>query len=148
MQRREVSLEYQDAPPTDGELRTRGLGFHPPPSRNMLEESFPSSPKPPAFVARDMEEYVVRTGTTPRRGQSTVPPPDEVLVAVEMSRAAERHRRTPQHSKPLAPIVADTQPYVLQEPPPINGYSMGTMPQGSRWRYVDILNSPPADLDA
>ena len=141
----DVPLQYRDAPPTDGELRTKGLGFHPPP--RPIETPQPS-PKPPPFVAKDMEDYVVRTGTTPRRGQSVVAPPDEVLVAVEMARAAERHRRTPQHSKPLAPIAADAKPYVLQEPSNSNGYSMGTLPQGSRWRYVDILNSPPADLDA
>jgi hypothetical protein len=87
-----------------------------------------------------------RRGLTPRR---TVPP-SEVAVAVEMHRAAERSKAsTPTHDTVSAVSVTKQTPGPLtlsgvddNGPPFGNGYSLGSsLPRGTSWRYVDILNS-------
>lgn len=60
------------------------------------------SPKPPALVADELQAQMdaYKAGITPRRSKITAP--DEVRVAVEMARAADRHKNTPKSSRPLA----------------------------------------------
>lgn len=131
----------------------KGLGFHFEP--NIV----PASPHPPAIVLEDIKAHTeaYKNSNTPRG--SYVPPPHEVVVAIEMARAAERHRRTPNRPTPTPPPIRATSSSSLsssnQAPtttsgylkPPINsrtssnGYSMGSsLPSGVSWRYVDVLN--------
>lgn len=117
------------------------------------------SPKPPAIVAEELNAHMeaYKAGITPRR--THVAAPDEVRVAVEMARAAERHRNTPksqrlkqdpsprrQRPAPLVLPGKDLQPSSTQPPvnypPSYNSYSVGnTLPTGVSWRYVDILQN-------
>jgi hypothetical protein len=120
----------------------------------------PASPRPPAIVLEDLKAHTkaYQSSSTPRG--SFVPPPDEVVVAVEMARAAERHRRTP--SRPSPSLNSAQAPPTgaaaagsgkgstsgsYPPRPPVgtsdrsNGYSMGSsLPSGVSWRYVDVLN--------
>lgn len=99
------------APPTDSELRRRGLGM---PSKNAAPAAVqPSSelldlqparhylaPAPPITVADELNYHMeaIRTGRTPRRTE--LRPPAEVLVAVEMAKTAERIiKSTPRNSQ-------------------------------------------------
>ena len=103
------------------------------------------------------------------RGRAPPTAPDEVVVAVEMARAAERHRRTPRSDRRAA--VQEARDKIrassggisdAKRPAPLslpghddagamraavtgdstkrNGYSMGSsLPSGVSWRYVDVL---------
>lgn len=148
------------APPTDAELLNAGLGFH------FTGDVVPMSPKLPSIVADELQAQVdaYKSGVTPRRAHMQVP--DEVIVAVEMARAAERHRQTPrsQHqahsltytgTKPSPLTVSvpreseeSRMPPTAHKIPPssninsnsVNKYSMGSsIPAGVKWRYVDVL---------
>jgi len=140
-------------PPTDSELLHKGLGFQ------FDKGTVPQSPRPPSIVEDDLRahEEAYRSGSTPRRNR---PPsaPDEVVVAVEMARAAERHRRTPKqnkHGSAVSNRVANNLHNNVKKPAPLNlgasvangsnGYSMvknGAVPTTVTSRYVDILNDP------
>ena len=101
-----------------------------------------------------------KKGLTPRR----TAPPSEVLVAVEMHKAAERSgATTPTHemeesrhsersaSRSVPPplhlsgssVVEGKEPSPLVSPTSsVNGYSLGSeLPRGTTWRYVDILGN-------
>ena len=144
-------------PPTDTELLRSGLGFE------FDKSTVLQSPRPPPIVEADLKhahDEAKRTGLTPRRGR---PPtaPDEVVVAVEMARAAERHRRTPKrmskigtnvshnlsnrHMSRPAPLDVSGKVWEENSVSSVNGYSMvknGVLPTGVTSRYVDILNDP------
>ena len=115
-------------PPTDNELKARGLGFH-----------------PPAFIAEELNAQVeaIRTGQTPRRVNPN-PPVEVTLIVEHAKREAERIKCSPlaasasknrDHPKPK-PMFENSE---LLPPPPANGYSMGKMQSGVSWRYVDVL---------
>jgi hypothetical protein len=141
------SLDPFAPPPTDSELLHKGLGFQ------FDKGTVPQSPRPPSIVEDDLRahEEAYRSGSTPRRSR---PPtaPDEVVVAVEMARAAERHRRTPKSSNRHGTAVSNRlASNNVKKPAPLNlgmgsnGYSMvknGTLPTSVTSRYVDILNDP------
>ena len=114
-----VSWSQMTAPPTDTELRSRGLGH-----------------APPVLVAEDIyrHEDSVRSGNTPRL--SNPRPPADVSIAL----AVAKHQLTPRKNNPSERNSHGTQGYG----PPIvasNGYSLQQMPRGVSWRYVDVLNS-------
>lgn len=157
------------APPTDRELKQRGLGFYHPPSPLHRSESgeviIPQSPRPPDIVAAELDARMIayKKGLTPRR--DTVTPPNEVILAVDMARAAyvvdasrrpapldmgdERGSAVMKHGRSvsigsLSTISNSEVPPQGEKPPKSvsNGYSMGTsVPDGVRWRYVDVLNT-------
>jgi hypothetical protein len=169
------------APPTDYELKQRGLGFFPPPSPSYRGQDgeivVPQSPRPPDIVAAELDAYMTayKKGLTPRRKE--IVPPNEVLIAVDMARAAAANTDSSNlnqtkniididSSRRPAPLVLPSSPNISikrtsptnyvpdksqQAPPkPIrstnNGYSMGnSIPDGVRWRYVDVLNSAQSD---
>lgn len=121
-------------PPTDQELSERGLGFpvHRPPSIPAEMSSEPSSPprshnnhhspavtaiktmSPPALVAREIDEHIRSTASTPQRREGYVPPspPNEVIIAVAISKAEQQR----QHVKQAA--------HQQQQGPPTAGISM------------------------
>jgi hypothetical protein len=117
-------------PPTDNELKAKGLGFH-----------------PPAFIAEELNAQVeaIRTGLTPRRVNPS-PPVEVALIVEHAKREAERIK-----SSPLASSAAQSRqstypkpkPMTIEgselPPPPQNGYSMGKMQSGVSWRYVDVF---------
>lgn len=166
------------APPTDHELKQRGLGFYHPPSplhRGADGEIIvPQTPRPPDIVAAELDAKVVayKKGLTPRR--DIMVPPNEVILAVDMARAAyidPAKRPAPLNlqinpAKTLGDAGSISIPFKEQSkhnrsgsvdstqssgsndyaiPIPKranNGYSMGTsVPEGVRWRYVDVLNT-------
>ena len=115
-----VSWSTMTAPPTDTELRSRGLGH-----------------APPVLVAEDIyrHEDSVRSGNTPRL--SNPRPPADVSIAL----AVAKHQLTPRKNNVPERSNHGTQGY---GPPPIvisNGYSLQQMPRGVSWRYVDVLNN-------
>ena len=148
------------APPTDHELRERGLGFSWQPPSTVHRDAdgdiiVPHSPRPPSIVAAELDAKMIayKKGLTPRR--EGIAPPNEVLLAVDMARAGFDSIRRP------APLDMSLQPeinkdangrnevsnkdnstnYVKQQRIP-NSYSMGTtIPSGVKWRYVDVLNT-------
>lgn len=168
------------APPTDHELRQRGLGFYHPPSplhRGVDGEIIvPQSPRPPDIVAAELDAKMVayKKGLTPRR--DVIVPPREVILAVDMARAAyeDSSRRPAPLDIPICPPIPESETgesgsvgedsnnnsgyepsvasnhsgasQVYKSQPKKgnvnNGYSMGaSMPDGVRWRYVDVLNT-------
>ena len=147
-------------PPTDSELLHRGMGFQ------FDKHTVPQSPRPPSIVEDDLRahEEAYRSGSTPRRSGRPPSAPDEVVVAVEMARAAERHRRTPRttnkHGTAVSNRLHTNNTANMNRPAPLNlggapthkdkktnnnGYSMvknGAVPTSVASRYVDILNDP------
>ena len=87
------------APPTDAELRQRGLGFYPPasPMGRYGDGSSPSphggvpqSPRPPPIVAAELDMHMDAYYKGLRRGRgisSEVAPPNDVVVAVDMAKS-------------------------------------------------------------
>ena len=121
-----VSWSQMAAPPTDTELRSRGLGH-----------------APPVLVAEDIyrHEDSVRSGNTPRL--SNPRPPADVSIAL----AVAKHQLTPRKNNPFERNNHGTQGY---GPPPIvasNSYSLQQMPRGVSWRYVDVLNNNGSGSD-
>lgn len=130
-------------PPTDTELLNRGLGFHP--------------TAPPDIVAGEINAQLnsIRTGLTPRRKNPR--PPSDPKIRLDLAIAkAEADRRIspigdsgpPQMGRAVepAPMEAGSRAGPSLTGPPLsshNGYSLGaSLPKGSNWRYVDVLNNP------
>jgi hypothetical protein len=124
-----------DAPPTDRELHSM-IG------------------PPPALVAEDIYriEDSVRSGATPRI--SNPRPPADVSMALAMARqgspigpsgSASASASGSQGSSLLG-VPSSRPPGPLGPPAPpgpptgTNSYSMGAMPTGVSWRYVDVLS--------
>ena len=169
-----ASWGEMQAPPTDSELNSRGLGFN-----------FSTMP-PPQLVAQDILK------ATPRGGHAisnTVRPPTDVCIAVAIAKKQNTPRgaqgqpmwgtstlmassntrpqldghspsRDHNNSSLPPPAPPQSQPYKRvssggsiggdsvsstghshSSAPPTNGYSMGHMPVGVSWRYVDVLSN-------
>lgn len=156
------------APPTDHELHQRGLGFYHPPSPLHRgadgELIIPQSPRPPDIVAAELDAKIVayKKGLTPRR--DVIVPPSDVILAVDMARAGyidPLRRPAPlnlhipgptrelldkiEKDKSVGPSAnhsSKSNYEILAPRKSNNGYSMGTsVPDGVRWRYVDVLNT-------
>jgi hypothetical protein len=130
------SLSSAPPPPTDKELFVRGLG-------NVTPSPAAASP---SFLLSAEQQLA---------------PPDEVQVAVAMSRSATAGRRKDallpvdlQHPPDLhhnvrgdGPVDGAMDPFQaalrgIPTPTQPNVYSIGNaLPRGAAWRYVDVLNN-------
>jgi len=132
-------LSSAPPPPTDKELSIRGLG-------NVTPS--PAAAASPSFLSAEQQ-------LAPQ-----LAPPDEVQVAIAMSRSATGGRRKDallpmdllhppdlhHNARGDGPVDRAMDPFqtALRPPTPTqpNVYSIGNaLPRGAAWRYVDVLNN-------
>lgn len=128
-------LSSAPPPPTDKELSIRGLG-------NVTPS--PAAAASPSFLSAEQQ----------------LAPPDEVQVAIAMSRSATGGRRKDallpmdllhppdlhHNARGDCPVDGAMDPLQIALRPPTptqpNVYSIGNaLPRGAAWRYVDVLNN-------